>query len=473
MKNFLFIIITLSLLVTPASVSAQIPAMPGVPVDPVFNPNFIISDNDMLNPNAMALTEVQEFLAAKPGILAGYKIFKPQIAMEQTAAEIIFQAAQTNGISPKVLLVLLQKEQSLVEDPTPTQYAFDWATGYAVCDGCSLNDPNVLKFKGFQTQVEKAAGALSYYMETTKNWLKQAGIIYNIDSIPVIPANRATAGLYTYTPHFRGNYNFWKIWQRWFSQKYPDGLVVQVKDDDTIYLIQNGQLLPFKNRAILYSRYNKKNIILVDKSELESYKVGPEIKFINFSLVKTEKGKIYLLANDQKRLVDKNAFRYYGFGNEEVIKAKEADLAAYTDGPPVPTKAKYPLGALMQDAKTKNYYLVTDSIKHPIFDKNVITVNFPSRQLKKVTTAALAKFKEGEPIIFQDGTLVKTKDSPEIYLISNNLRRLIADETTFEALGLEKENIIITNEKTLSLHPLGEPISLTAPQINTLTQANP
>ncbi|MEK7508494.1 MAG: hypothetical protein AAB568_01415 [Patescibacteria group bacterium] len=164
------------------------------------------------------------------------------------------------------------------------------------------------------------------------------------------------------------------------------------------------------------------------------------------------------------------------------MSAKEADLAAYTDSMPVPTKAKYPLGALMQDTKTKNYYLVTDSIKHPIFDKNIITVNFPSRQLKKVTTATLAKFKEGEPIIFQDGTLVKTKDSPEVYLISNGLRRPIADETTFAALGLEQENIIITNEKTLSLHLLGEPISLTAPQAsqaggqaapqaNTLTQA--
>ncbi len=471
MKNIIFTITLFSLLFAPVFASAQIPALPGVPVDPVFNPNFIISDSDMLNPDAMTLPEVQDFLAAKPGILAGYKIFKPEIAMEQTAAEIIYQAAQTEGISPKVLLVLLQKEQSLVEDPTPTQYAFDWATGYAVCDGCSLNDPNVLKFKGFQTQVEKAAGALSYYMETTKNWLKQAGIIYNIDSIPVIPANRATAGLYTYTPHFRGNYNFWRIWQRWFSQKYPDGLVVQIKDDDTIYLVQNGQLLPFKNRAILYSRYNKKNIVLADKIELESYKIGPEIKFINFSLVKTEKGKTYLLVNDQKRLVDKTAFRYYGFRNDEVVKVKETDMAAYTDGTPVPTKAKYPLGALMQDTKTKNYYLVTDSIKHPIFDKNIIAVNFPSRQLKKVTTAALVKFKEGEPIIFQDGTLLKTKDAAEVYLISNSLRRLIADETTFDALGLEQENIIVTNEKTLSLHPLGEPISLTAPQVNTLTQA--
>ncbi|MEK7508723.1 MAG: hypothetical protein AAB568_02610, partial [Patescibacteria group bacterium] len=136
-KKIIIFTALLSLLVAPTSVSAQIPALPGVSVDPIFNPNFIISDNDMLNPNAMTLAEVQEFLAAKPGILANYKIFKPQIAMEQTAAEIIYQAAQTEGISPKVLLVLLQKEQSLVEDPTPTQYAFDWATGYAVCDGCS------------------------------------------------------------------------------------------------------------------------------------------------------------------------------------------------------------------------------------------------------------------------------------------------------------------------------------------------
>lgn len=472
MRKIIVILALLALILPTLPAQAQFAAIDKT-VDPLFNPNHIISDLEMTSCNAMTKDDIQNFLKSKPGKLATYKYFNPLFSMEMSAAEIIWQAAQTYQINPKVLLVLLQKEQSLVENPNATQYNFDWATGYAVCDGCSLSDPVVQKFKGFYQQVTSSAGRLRYYFDhSTESWIKKPGSIYSIDSMPVIPMSRATAFLYTYTPHFLGNYNFWRVWQRWFTLKYPDGLLVQTKDDDKIYLIQNGQILPFKSRTIFLSRYNPKNIVLVNASDLISYTQGPEIKYINFSLIKTEKNNTYLLVNDKKRLISKEAFRFFGFDPAEVDKGKEADLLAYNEGDPVSVKAKYPLGTILQNSKTGALFFAADGQKHPITDKNLIAVNFPSRQTKKATPEQLKLLKDAEPIIYQDGTLIKSITANETYLISNSQRRLIPDDATLTTLGFQRENLVLTNDETLALHPLGEPINLNPQPQAALTQAN-
>ncbi|MBI5732219.1 MAG: hypothetical protein HY982_02565 [Candidatus Magasanikbacteria bacterium] len=472
LKVILFTAIFSFLFSSPSPVLAQIPAVDG-PVDPLFNPNYILSDSEMIDYNSLTSEEIKNFLKSKPGILGQYEVLD-QNGLNRSAAELIFEACQRYQINPKVVLVLLQKEQSLVENPNPIQYHFDWAAGYARCDSCLPDDPLALRYKGFAKQVDGAAGALRYYLDAAdQTWLKRAGLIYNIDSIPVIPANKATALLYTYTPHFRGNYNFWRVWQRWFSQKFPDGLIVRAKDNDGLYLVQKGKIFPFKNRAVFLSRFNPKNVTLVEKTDLDSYSRGPEIKYLNYSLVKTEDKKIYLLVDNKKRLLDKAAFRYYGFDPEEVLNGKSGDLVIYDEADPVSVKAKYPLGALMQDGKTKAYFLVEDSIKHPLYDKALITLNFSSKKLRKVDSRALAKFKDGAPILFPDGTWVREKNGAEVYIISNGERRWVRDETTFNALGGNWDNVMVTNEKMLSLHPAGEPIFLTpSGSPAALTQAN-
>lgn len=469
-RKFLILIISILLLIPVSPLLAQIAAV-DVPVDPLFNPNHIISDREMTDYSSMDLSEIESFLKNKPGVLSKYEVMDPATGLNKKASEIIYQAAQDYKINPKVLLVLLQKEQSLVENPSPSQYNFDWATGYARCDSCGPSDSTALRYKGFAKQVDGAAGALRYYLDSSsQSWLKQAGIIYNIDSIPVIPANQATAGLYTYTPHFRGNYNFWRIWNRWFSQRFPDGLLVQTRDNDQIFLIQDGKLLPFKNKAVFLSRFSLKSVTLVKQSDLDYYQKGPEIKFLNYSLVKTDKNRTYLLVQDKKRLIDKVSFRYYGFDIDEVIIGTEEDLSAYREGEPVSTKAVYPLGALMYDTKNKNYYLVEDGVKHQIFDKELVKINFPNKKIRNTTALTLKKYKDGGPILYNDGTWIKTKDSPDVYIISNGTRRLIKDELTFILLGGTEQNVITTNEKTMAAHPLGDSISLT-PETATLTKA--
>ena len=126
-----------------------------------FNPNTVLSDEDFFNTSTLSSDGIQRFLERRGSALAAYKA-RDIDGAQKRAADIIWRAAQTHGINPQVLLVVLQKEQSLIENPHPSQYSYDWATGFARCDSCTVDDPRVAANKGFVTQVEKAAWRKKY-----------------------------------------------------------------------------------------------------------------------------------------------------------------------------------------------------------------------------------------------------------------------------------------------------------------------
>ncbi|MFA4845547.1 MAG: hypothetical protein WC654_03245, partial [Patescibacteria group bacterium] len=85
--------------------------------DSIFNPDYLLSDTDMLDSESMSLTDISRFLTR--GGLAEYTDVDID-GVRRTASELIWNAAQDFTLSPKFLLTLLQREQSLVEDPTPS-----------------------------------------------------------------------------------------------------------------------------------------------------------------------------------------------------------------------------------------------------------------------------------------------------------------------------------------------------------------
>lgn len=460
-KKILILAVLVNFVLTLSPAGAQIPAVNGN-VDPDFNPNIIISDTELIDYATMTQNDIAAFLKNKSSALANYEIIDPTTGLNKTATELIFEASQNYQINPRVLLTLLQKEQSLIENPTPTQYNFDWAMGYARCDACDQNDPSIIKFKGLAKQIDSAAASFRYFLDNPPEvWLKKPGLLYSIDSIPVIPANRATALLYTYTPHFRGNYNFWRVWQRWFggAQLFPDGVIVRVRDDSQIWLIKNGRRYPL-SPAAFNSRWKANEVLMTIADLLEQYDIGPKIKYPDFSLLKNPQGEIYLLAGNVRRLIDKTAFRYFGFDPDEVVPADDEELAIYTIGEPIVKDKKFPLGILVQNSKTKELFFVENSVKHAILDKKIARINFPNKKPRLVSVAELKKYADGEAIKFNDGALIKTAELPEVFLISNAERRPIADETTFNTLGLNWGNIITVSPQALELHAPGSLIAI-------------
>jgi hypothetical protein len=222
-----------------------------------FEAGNIISDANFFDGAAMSAAQVQAFLNAKrPDCAAGYTCL-PQYAQatpamaanrycaalggsgSESAASIIARVGAACGVSPRVLLVLLEKEQTLVTHRSPSGTRYSSATGFA----CPDTAPCDSSFGGFFYQVYYAARQFQVYRTFPASFNHQPAAWNNIlfhpnaacGSSRVYVANQATAGLYNYTPYqpnaaalgnlygtgdgcsAYGNRNFWRMFTDWFG----------------------------------------------------------------------------------------------------------------------------------------------------------------------------------------------------------------------------------------------------------------
>lgn len=159
----------------------------------------------------------------------------------KSAARIIYNHAQTYSINPKVLIVLLQKEQGLVTDTWPLNLQYRSATGYGCPDTAACNT----QYYGFSNQVKWAATMFRAILNDSPSWYTPYELGNN--AIPWHPnvsscgystvniLNRSTQALYNYTPYrpnaaalsagygsgnscsSYGNRNFWLYFTDWFG----------------------------------------------------------------------------------------------------------------------------------------------------------------------------------------------------------------------------------------------------------------
>lgn len=453
-------------------VSVLLPPLPApqafaqvIVLDPGFDPNRILEDDDIFDVSGMSYERMVAFLRSK-GTLADYRT--PDIdGIPKTAAEIIWRVAHSYKINPKYLLVLLQKEQSLVESKNPTQRQFDWATGYGVCDSCSKDDPAIQNFKGFAAQLEWAAKQHreKYLMQILGKGQtiagKAPGKSIDIDGQVVTPVNNATAMLYSYTPHIHGNLNLWRIWRRWFSVKFPEGMVARGQPSGKTYFIRLGQKRPFASKYVLESMVDPKKIVETSDTELAAYPDGPSIQFPKFALLKDSFNRIWLLVDEGRRhIADMATFRRFGFNEDEIIEVDDMDLTEYPELAPIDSKTEFPQGKVMQDTKTKQYWYVFEDTKYELPDKVFLVLYFRGRIIKQATTKALEKYTTGEPYMFHDAELVRGAKEPAVYVVQDKELRPIPNAETFESMGWRWNNVVTVPDKVLTVYAKGDPFVL-------------
>ena len=225
-----------------------------------FDPGYIISDYQMGNYDSMSESQIQNFLKSKNscndrdlgkytyGNKVGYfsestpytwhvkdghfVCMADESFNGESAAHIIWQAAQDFRINPKVLIVVLQKEQGLVTDTFPNSIQYRSAMGY----GCPDTAPCSPEYAGFRNQVRNAAemfrevldGGWSNY-PVGENYIKYSP---TCNGSWVNVRNKATSALYRYTPYqpnravlnggsdgcsAYGNANFYRYFEDWFG----------------------------------------------------------------------------------------------------------------------------------------------------------------------------------------------------------------------------------------------------------------
>ncbi|MCF7795087.1 hypothetical protein K9M50_01905 [Patescibacteria group bacterium] len=468
-----------------------LPTLTKAAVDSEFDPNNIISDSLLLDTDSMTLEDIQYFLEDQGSYLANYKT-RNTYGDIKTAAQIIYEASINNyncdgiklsdtpseteknlkckkikTVNPKFLLVLLQKEQSLIEETNPTQRQLDWATGYGCPDGSSCNP----YWQGFGKQVNSAALQFWWYMNYPKNYNYKMGTTYTFNNpygtietknITATPQNKATAALYNYTPHvFNGNYNVYKLFKRYFPPTaYPNGTLLQAKGEIGVWLIEDGKRRPFLSKSALVSRFDENKIVEVDSTDLNAYIKGNPIKFSNYSLIKSPKGTIYLLVDNKKRKFSSiEAFKNIGYSTDEIQNASWQDINSYKDGAPITMTSTYPTGALLQDNITGGVYWVEEGKKHAIIDKSFLNTKFKNKSIIPVDPSELAQYDTGSKVLFDDGELLKSPLTTAVYLIDNGKKRPFASGEDFVSLGYKWENIITTSPQVLYEYPKGDILS--------------
>lgn len=427
-----------------------------------FNPNYLISDDELTDSFALDRNQIQNFL--NKGFLGNY-VTEDHEGIRRSATDIILQTAQNVGISPKFLLVLIQKEQSLVEDDDPTQRQLDWAAGYAVCDICATTDENIQRWKGFGKQVNSSALQFieGYLVDIDQRGTTQGkygpGVPIEIDDQTVTPANAATAAMYAYTPHIHGNENFVAIWNDWFQTLHPTGTLLQVAGDSGVWLIEYGYKRPIRSMSALLSRFNSDLIVTVSQTQLDNYPDGRPIDFPNYSLLQDEDGHIYLLVDDALRHIDSmETFRSIGFSTDEVVNILNEDVSSFETGDPITKSSLYPQGNLLELESNGAVFFIQDGFRHAILDQAIIDARFPNQIPQKVLPVVVEQFTEGKPLLMPDGFLVKSQEDPTVYVISEGKKRAIPSEEAFNAYGWSWTGIAVINEGALKLHPDGEEI---------------
>ncbi|MGH7237019.1 MAG: hypothetical protein ACREGF_00600, partial [Candidatus Saccharimonadales bacterium] len=122
----------------------------------------------------------------------------------ESAATIIYNAAQKYNISPEVLIVTMQKEQGLITDNWPWTYEYQEAMGAGCPDTAPCNQAEA----GFYNQIDAGTGDFRYYLNNNgyNHHVGNNTILYQANrpscgSSNVYIQNLATAALYTYTPY--------------------------------------------------------------------------------------------------------------------------------------------------------------------------------------------------------------------------------------------------------------------------------
>jgi len=231
-----------------------------------WQPGNIIEDAVFTNSNTMNAAAIQSFLnskvavcdtngtaisefgggtraqwAAARGYAPPFTCLKDFSEGGKTSAQIIFDASQEFSINPQVLIVKLQKEQSLVTDtwPIPDSSQYRTATGYGCPDTAACDS----QYYGLTNQIRWTARMFRAIINQSPTWftpytLGQNFVRFSPDincgGSTINIQNRATQALYNYTPYqpnpatlaagwgtapcgAYGNRNFYHYFVDWFG----------------------------------------------------------------------------------------------------------------------------------------------------------------------------------------------------------------------------------------------------------------
>lgn len=412
-----------------------------------FDPGNIISDTVFFDPGTMSVSQVQQFLDdrgrnCRPGTPACLKDIRVTTVakaadaycagytggLSQSAAEIIVGAARSCGVNPRVLIVLLEKEQSLVTRTRPTTSAYERATGF----GCPDTAPCNAEFFGLFNQLYLAARQYQRYANPSFPTAYKPGRTVNVlfhpntacGSAPVHIANQATAGLYAYTPYqpnaaalanlygtgdacsAYGNRNFWRLFTDWFGSTQGGGFLVRTADNATVYLVSGSAKYPIASMAILGAYAPLGPVGFVSQMYLDRRTTGQLLD----RFVHAPDGTVYFVDQGRKYHFG-TCTQVADFGGNcgSLVPLTEVQIAALSAGGP--------MRATVKTTNGKTFYVTQGTKREAADDASLTAAGMPTSAVA-LSEASLAQLSYGDPFI-RDGIVIRDRGTGQDYLASS------------------------------------------------------
>ncbi|NUU04773.1 hypothetical protein [Leifsonia sp. C5G2] len=414
----------------------------------LFDAGNIISDGLFFDGGAMTANDVQSFLNGKvPTCRSGYTCLKSYTQATQsraavsgrcdaytssgveTAAAIIAKVGQACGISQKAILVLLEKEQSLVTDTWPEANQYKSATGYGCPDTAACDS----QYYGFFNQVYSAALQFKRYAATPTNWNHVAGRVNQIrfsrdatcGTGAVFIQNQATAGLYNYTPYQPdaaalanlygkggacseyGNRNFWRIFTDWFGSTTAASSLARTLDNPTVYVLSGSVKYPIGSYDLLTALSPLGAVGYVSQNYLDGYSTGPAAGRI----LRGNNGTIYFFDSALK-LPFSSCTLVADYGGSctstGYMQLTDSQLAQFWTGPLMTSVLGTTSGAR---------YLVTAGTKREILDDASQQAAGIPLARNVLSDSAVSAFPLGAPVV-NDQSFAQQRGSSTISFVS-------------------------------------------------------
>ena len=507
-------------------------AQAALPQESGFNPNNLIDDKIFSDEDTMSASEIQDFLEDKNSVLANTSnaflamlrepvnnnALKEQLddpgaskTTPRTAAELIADASEYSGLNPQVILVTLNKEQSLItgrrnDSNDSLQRALDFAMGF----GCPDSQPCGQNYKGFYMQLfgnvdpegNRWLGAARSLMTSFKTpggrgpffngKTSRVGDVISLsntlggyeDVMPqqsLVLSNSATAALYRYTPHvYNGNYNFWRFFKAWFGNPSsggsdsdsdaPKGDLMKTSTNGDVWIIENNRRYQLPDWLADELDINLRKAEKVSSKLLNSYVDAGMYHVTDNTLIRVGSDEYYVFISNKKRSITEEQIQSAGLNKRNAIKVSQSEANDYPSGPdfvpvvtapptvtPPPTNPTNPSapqeGAVLKGATQPAVYLVSSG-KLKLFTYATFLQYEAIQKMQVVPDSEIAKYEKDGLVLPKNGSLVKSFDSPTVYFYEDNQKKPM-DAEIFRNRGFSFANVYELDQKEIDALPLG------------------
>jgi hypothetical protein len=424
-----------------------------------FNPGNIVSENVFTNSQSMTASQIQSFLNSKVpscdtnGTLRATEYGRSDLTHAQYAAmkgwsappftclkdyseggkvsaQIIYDTAQEFNINPQVLIVLLQKEQSLVTDTWPISVQYQSATGY----GCPDTAPCDSQYYGLTNQVRWSARMFRAIMNNSPTWYTPYVIGNNyIQYSPtsscggstVNIVNRSTQALYNYTPYqpnqdslnagygdapgdcdSHGNRNFYLYFSDWFGSPVY-GNLVRTTTDSTVFLVSGDNKYPIASLGTLSALAPLGSVSYVPQAYLDSKTSGP----LMGRFIRSNDGSVYLYDRGTK-IPFGSCAQVAAFGSTcgDAILLEDGQISSLTSRPVMTN--------IILTTSGKRFY-VSGGTKKEVYDDQSLSLAGIPAAYTDVEDVVINNLAYGTPVIRSD-VFVKDRTSGSVSVFYGN-----------------------------------------------------